>query len=130
MESAKVRSLTSQQGRRARSCRGKGAFGLESYGGEFFFCCLDMYHHLLHVIINPIQHCALVYHHRLQVFEDIRQLYDAFCDFVDFLLALRDDCIIALEAFLRSLLECRLREGFICVRFQKGGIRVWILGWG
>ncbi len=78
---------------------------MDTYSCQFLLCCLDIDSHSLHVIIDPVQHCPLIYHHILQVLEDFREFNNAVGDVVNLTLALGNDCIVALETLLCSLLK-------------------------
>lgn len=66
----------------------------EKYHFEFGICLLDIGNHSLDIIINAIEHRALVDNHRLQLTENIRQLDNPLGNIVDFAFALRDGLVV------------------------------------
>ena len=70
-----------------------------TYHIQLLISSLDIHSHILNIVIDPIQHRALIYNHILQFFEYLRQFDDSACDLVNFALALGDGCVIGVESF-------------------------------
>ncbi len=64
---------------------------------KFLLRGLDVCGHALDVVIDAVEHGALVDDHVLEVPEQIRQLDDALRDVLDFALALQDYGVIAVQ---------------------------------
>lgn len=60
--------------------------------------------HVFYIVVNPIQHRALIYDHHLKVLEDIRKLNDTLRYLVDLTFPLGNGRVVAAEAFLGRLL--------------------------
>lgn len=119
-----------------RGCWETGWYGRGSlkefwtYDAELLVRLLHIHIHILDVVVNPIEHRALVYHHRLQLFENIGQLNNSRGDVIDFALSLRDRCVIGVQVsmFQRGgLLEGRLGESFVGLGFHHAGVGVGVL---
>ena len=91
-----------------------------SYHVEFLVRLLNIGGHIFNIIVNPVQHCALIDHHALKILEDVGEFNDALRYVVNLSLALSNSNIIRVEALksLRSLLESRLRERFVGLGFH------------
>lgn len=105
-------------------------------GGDFELLVglLDIRGHALNVVINAIQHAALVDDHGLQVLENVGELDDALCDVFDFTFALGDEGVVGVVhqalLMLLCLLERRLRKGAVGFRVGEGWVVVRVLSWG
>lgn len=61
---------------------------------ELFLGRLDIRVHALDIVVDAVEHGALVNDHGLEVAEQIRQINDALGDVLDFLLALGNSSIV------------------------------------
>lgn len=76
-----------------------------AYCDKLLLSSLELDGHLLHVVVDPVEHCSLVYDHGLQVFEDVCELDDSFGYPVDLSLALFDCSVVASEVLHGCLLQ-------------------------
>ena len=88
--------------------------------------------HSLHIIINPVQHAALINHHSLQLLEDVGQLDDALGNVFNLPLALSNEGFVGIMAqpLLLGLEERGLRKGSVGVRLLERGVIVGVLDRG
>jgi hypothetical protein len=66
----------------------------KKYLNELDVALLYMHHGLLNVVIDPIEHGALLDDHVLDLLEEVAELEDGFRNFVDFSFPLADLAVI------------------------------------
>jgi len=89
----------------------------------------DIPSHVFNIVVNTIQHTALVDDHGLQLLENVGELNDALGDVINFALAMGNEGFVGIvtQALLLGLEQGRLGEGAVGIGVEEGGIVVGIL---